>query len=125
MARRPYNLKAWRYTRLAKLSACPCCEHCGKPATCVDHIMPIEDGGHPFDQSNLQSLCAKCHNVKTASVDGGFGNRKKRGRLKGCKADGTPLDPRHEWNMEKKFTRRLPANRVPSLFADLVSEVPQ
>jgi 5-methylcytosine-specific restriction endonuclease McrA len=32
----------------------------------VDHIMPIADGGHPFDPGNLQTLCEKCHKAKTA-----------------------------------------------------------
>lgn len=32
----------------------------------VDHIKPISDGGHPFDESNLQTLCKHCHHAKTA-----------------------------------------------------------
>lgn len=32
----------------------------------VDHITPISDGGHPFDESNLQTLCQWCHHEKTA-----------------------------------------------------------
>ena len=28
-----------------------------------------------WDSSNWQGLCAKCHGIKTASEDGGFGNR--------------------------------------------------
>lgn len=32
----------------------------------VDHIDRIADGGHPFDESNLQTLCANCHGEKTA-----------------------------------------------------------
>lgn len=104
MARRIYNLKTWKYVRLSKLSAAPYCEHCGAPATQVDHITPVESGGHPFDQDNLQSLCQSCHSAKTAAEDGGFGNR--RGRVRGCKPDGTPLDPRHEWNVEKNLPAR-------------------
>jgi hypothetical protein len=30
----------------------------------VDHIVPLQDGGAPFDLSNLQSLCRPCHNRK-------------------------------------------------------------
>jgi len=33
----------------------------------VDHITPISEGGHPFDESNLQTLCASCHEQKTAA----------------------------------------------------------
>jgi 5-methylcytosine-specific restriction endonuclease McrA len=32
----------------------------------VDHIRPVADGGHPFDPANLQTLCSKCHETKTA-----------------------------------------------------------
>lgn len=32
----------------------------------VDHIQRISDGGHPFDESNLQTLCEHCHTEKTA-----------------------------------------------------------
>jgi len=40
----------------------------------VDHITPISEGGHPFDESNLQTLCQDCHREKTArenSTEGG------------------------------------------------------
>lgn len=32
----------------------------------VDHIKPLAEGGHPFDESNLQTLCTYCHGEKTA-----------------------------------------------------------
>jgi 5-methylcytosine-specific restriction endonuclease McrA len=32
----------------------------------VDHITPVSDGGHPFDERNLQTLCRECHEEKTA-----------------------------------------------------------
>lgn len=32
----------------------------------VDHITPISEGGHPFDETNLQTLCEECHEAKTA-----------------------------------------------------------
>lgn len=32
----------------------------------VDHIERIADGGHPFAESNLQTLCKYCHHEKTA-----------------------------------------------------------
>jgi len=56
----------------------------------VDHIQPVSDGGAPFDQDNLQPLCKSCHSRKTNADNGG--------QLKGCKADGTPLDANHWWN---------------------------
>ena len=33
----------------------------------VDHITPINNGGQKLDYSNLQALCNKCHNKKSAS----------------------------------------------------------
>ena len=40
------------------------CRTCGDPATEVDHIINLAQGGthHP---DNLQALCAPCHRVKT------------------------------------------------------------
>lgn len=32
----------------------------------VDHITPISEGGHKFDESNLRTLCKYCHYEKTA-----------------------------------------------------------
>jgi len=32
----------------------------------VDHITPLDEGGHPFEESNLQTLCKHCHQAKTA-----------------------------------------------------------
>ncbi|WP_227015888.1 HNH endonuclease [Haloarcula sp. JP-L23] len=37
----------------------------------VDHITPISQGGHPFDESNLQVLCDDCHEAKTAEENSG------------------------------------------------------
>lgn len=33
----------------------------------VDHIIAIVLGGHPWHKKNLQTLCSKCHRVKTSS----------------------------------------------------------
>lgn len=35
------------------------------PATVVDHVVEIEDGGEVWDPDNLQGLCDECHKVKT------------------------------------------------------------
>jgi 5-methylcytosine-specific restriction protein A len=45
------------------------------PATEVDHIVPLEQGG-TNERSNLQGLCHSCHSRKTVRDDGGFGNHK-------------------------------------------------
>ena len=43
------------------------CRACKRaPATTVDHIHEIQDGGPAYDISNLQPLCSICHGAKTA-----------------------------------------------------------
>jgi len=42
------------------------CVRCGKKGGeyHIDHIIPVDHGGHPFDPENLQRLCPKCHHQK-------------------------------------------------------------
>jgi 5-methylcytosine-specific restriction protein A len=45
------------------------------PATVVDHIKPHKGNAILFWLvSNWQGLCKHCHDVKTATEDGGFGH---------------------------------------------------
>lgn len=39
---------------------------CNTMATDVDHIVPLADGGAPFDRKNVQPLCKFHHSQKTA-----------------------------------------------------------
>lgn len=70
--RRFRNSRAWRdRTRKVKLLQDPYCELCIKKdklaeAKEVDHIVPLEKGGAPHDFANLQSLCKRCHVIKSA-----------------------------------------------------------
>ena len=41
------------------------CQRCGGYGKEADHIVPLEQGGAMFDQSNLQCLCRDCHIAKT------------------------------------------------------------
>ena len=65
-----YSTKAWKTSRKAALYRddgwCVRCKEA--PAVLVDHIKEIKDGGSPYDLSNLQCLCARCHAKKTAEV---------------------------------------------------------
>ena len=67
-ASRGYDSR-WRKQRAAYLRHHPLCVMCdahgvATPATLVDHIVPLADGGtHAVD--NLQSLCVQCHARKT------------------------------------------------------------
>lgn len=66
-----YHSAAWREVRWEQLRQHPLCQECEKngvltPAVLVDHIKPINEGGEKLDMRNLQSLCARCHNKKSA-----------------------------------------------------------
>jgi len=38
------------------------CVRCGDDKSLhVDHIVPVSEGGHPFDVDNLQTLCESCN----------------------------------------------------------------
>lgn len=72
---------AWLRASKAFLISHPLCAECerqGKttPATEVDHIIPHKGNGKLFwDSNNWQPLCHECHSRKTATEDGGFGNK--------------------------------------------------
>lgn len=62
----------WRdRARPQQLLEYPYCQVCIEvdeleEAVQVDHIKPLEEGGEPFDKSNLQSLCFRCHVIKSS-----------------------------------------------------------
>lgn len=72
---------AWQKARAAYLRAHPLCvkhEARGEivPATVVDHIVPHRgDKALFWDSANWQPLCKRCHDIKTATEDGGLGHR--------------------------------------------------
>ena len=61
--RRVYRSKAWAAVRAAvRARAGFRCERCRRPGRLeVHHVIPIVDGGAPFDERNLQALCRSCH----------------------------------------------------------------
>ena len=65
-----YRTGAWRRVRNDYLARSPLCEHCAMRSrvtvgSIVDHIAERRDGGDSFDQDNMQTLCASCHQHKT------------------------------------------------------------
>lgn len=68
-----YRSARWRRLRRRILLERPWCEEpserCHEPATDVDHITPIEDGGDPWDEENLRPLCHRHHSRKTRTID--------------------------------------------------------
>lgn len=68
-----YNSTQWKKVREWFRKQNPLCVMCEAeglttPTQIVDHIVEIKDGGAPLDASNLQSLCIRHHNVKTAQA---------------------------------------------------------
>ena len=42
------------------------CVRCGRAGRLeCDHVTPLDRGGDPWDQANLQTLCRACHIAKT------------------------------------------------------------
>ncbi len=80
---RLYCTRAWTEGRAAFLAIHPLCAECEKQsrltaASIVDHIIPHR--GDPrlfYDQTNWQPLCKSHHDAKTATEDGGFGNKRR------------------------------------------------
>jgi 5-methylcytosine-specific restriction endonuclease McrA len=57
-----YRTAMWLRRRRQVLFEQPLCALCGERlATEVDHIVPLEEGGAPYDRENLRGLCSPCH----------------------------------------------------------------
>jgi 5-methylcytosine-specific restriction protein A len=69
----------WRKAREGFLNKHPLCTHCAasniiESAVVVDHIVPHKGDKDAFwNRANWQPLCKRCHDIKTATEDGGFG----------------------------------------------------
>ena len=58
--------KRWQHLRRLVLDAANWrCAKCGAFANECDHIQPLQHGGDPYDEANLQCLCRACHVAKT------------------------------------------------------------
>ena len=65
-----YKTARWKSVRRSVLFRdMGLCVICKEPAVLVDHIIEVKDGGAKYDPSNLQSLCFKCHSLKTKKVE--------------------------------------------------------
>lgn len=66
-----YDSSAWKSLRKMQLDKFPLCAECEKkgvltPGQVVDHIIPMNKGGEALSMNNLQTLCHRCHNKKSA-----------------------------------------------------------
>ena len=59
--------KQWRLARMKVLHRDKFrCKQCGRAGRLeVDHVIPLDKGGDPWDLANLQALCRDCHIKKT------------------------------------------------------------
>lgn len=75
----------WRKVRDLHLASEPLCRMCAKEGRTtsgelVDHIQPLMLGGDRLGTHNLQTLCRRCHALKTASENAaGRARRLRRG----------------------------------------------
>lgn len=79
-----YDTQRWKRISIKKRTVTPFCEDCEDEgrmviADVVDHIVELEDGGKPYNWSNLKSLCHYHHNLKSSR------ERKLRGGMGGGK----------------------------------------
>jgi 5-methylcytosine-specific restriction protein A len=78
--------RRWQKLRAAFLATHPLCQcddndgaGCGHPATVVDHRTPhLGNDALMYAWGNLRAMTKPCHDRKTASHDGGFGNPLRR-----------------------------------------------
>ena len=80
-----YNSKRWRSLRRYYIQMNPLCEECLRfdyttPGECVDHIIPMRDGGKMTSLDNLQTLCNSCHATKSGKE--AYIIRKKKQEIK-------------------------------------------
>lgn len=85
------NLAPWKNlsARLRRLQPWCSVPGCGDTDLTVDHIVPLSDGGDPYDLDNLQVLCRRHNSAK----DRGDGVAEGRLRPPG-KAEGPSLTAR-------------------------------
>lgn len=61
-----YSTARWQRARKMYIREYPMCAMCNGVGHIVDHIVPRAHGGADLDAANFQTLCVKCHAIKTA-----------------------------------------------------------
>ena len=70
-----YQSSTWRKARNSYIARNPLCKSCldnnrTTPGNVVDHIIGIKSGGAELNENNFQTLCTKCHAIKSAGERG-------------------------------------------------------
>ena len=60
-----YHSTAWRKLRTTFIKQHPLCVECDGVGQVIDHIVPIKQGGESLAWENLQTMCHRCHNIKS------------------------------------------------------------
>ena len=60
-----YQTTSWRRLRAMFIKRFPLCVGCEGVGQVVDHIVPIKQCGEPLEWGNLQTMCHRCHNIKS------------------------------------------------------------
>lgn len=47
------------------------CHWCGEPATTIDYVRALVDGGEPFDETNAVAACRDCNSRRGAAISNG------------------------------------------------------
>ena len=69
----PRGTRAYKARRLEVLARDQwTCFYCQMPATTVDHVIPIIQGGDPIAYDNLVSCCTRCNSMKGSRSEGVF-----------------------------------------------------
>jgi 5-methylcytosine-specific restriction enzyme A len=68
-----YKRKRWEMVRRSVLRRDPICQVCDRAISAeVDHIVPLAEGGDPYDPVGLQGICSPCHWRKTGAENAGL-----------------------------------------------------
>ena len=90
-----YNTVEWRKISIEHRKNNPTCVECGKAFieykgnTVCDHIIPVAQRGAIYDSRNHQTLCKRCHGVKSGK-------------------DKAPYNGEFEWIEEEGKRKRIP-----------------
>lgn len=88
-----YNTAEWKQVRDKFRKANPMCAECARhnesrAGYVIDHIVPINKGGARLDPSNLQNLCAQCHQRKRGKERHGLTLNKQEETKHGTQEEG-------------------------------------